>query len=67
MFELDTVKVRSLMFEKNFTTIELVKFANISKQTAAKVIHDGTKVSIKILRKLANAFQVDGNTLILRK
>ena len=67
MFELDAVKIRGLMFEKNFNATELAKIAGFSRLTASKVIRDGAKATFETIRKLADAFQVDGNTLILSK
>lgn len=67
MFEVDAVKVRGLMFENKYNVQDLEKVAGISKVTAAKVIREGTKVTFTTLRKLADAFHVNGNSLILSK
>lgn len=67
MFFIDAEKIRRLMFETKFSTLDLAINAGISTSTAAKVIHDNAKVSVSVLRKLADAFNVDGNTLILNK
>ena len=67
MFEIDAGEVRRLMFATKFSTLDLANNAGISRTTAAKVIRDGAKVNFNIVGKIADALNVDGNNLILRK
>ena len=65
MFEIDAAEIRRLMFATKLNTVELEKKAGISRATAAKVIRDGAKVKFFVIGKIADALNVDGNTLIL--
>ena len=67
MLEIDAEKIRNLMFQSKLSISDLAKAAGISKTTAARVIRNGAKTTFVIVGKLANAFKVDGNVLILTK
>ena len=67
MFELNATEIRRQMFAAIFTSLDLAKSAGVSKGTAAKVLRDGAKATFAVIGKIANALNVDGNTLILRK
>jgi len=67
MFEIDAAEIRRLMFAAKLNTLDLAKVAGVSKGTAAKVLRDGAKATFAVIGKIANALNVDGNTLILHK
>ena len=65
MFELNAAEIRRLMFAAKLNTLDLAEKAGISNSTVSKVIRDGAKVKFFVIGKIADALNVDGNTLIL--
>ena len=66
MFELDTKKIASLMFEKKLTVREVSAQAQLSPTTTSKLIHGKNYSNAKTVGKLAQALGVKGEELILK-
>lgn len=68
LFTIDAGKIRSLMFEHEVSGVyDLARKAKINNLTAARVIKDGTRASLKTVAALAKFFGVNGNDLILKE
>ena len=67
MYELDTQKIASLMFEKALCGRDLAIQAGITPTTASKIIRGTTKSNAKTIGKLAQALGVKGEELILKE
>lgn len=66
MFQLDTVKLRGLIFEKKISASKLAETANLTVKTVSKIIKGG-RANAMTIGKLAAALSVDGEQLILKE
>ena len=66
MFQLDTVKLRGLLFEKKISARKLAENANLTAKTVLKLLHNG-KANFKTIGKLADALNCNGEELILKE
>ena len=64
MFELDTAKIKSLLFARGLTLRGLAQAAKLTETTAAKVVQ-GSKANARTISKLAAALGVKGEDLIM--
>ena len=68
MFEVDTSKVRSLMFEHEVNGVyDLAQKTKLNNTTAARVLKDGATATTKTIAALAKLFGLNGEELILKE
>lgn len=67
MFELDEKKIRGLMIEHELTIRALARKARITEVTASRLSRKGARATARTLGKIAKAFGVNGEELILKE
>ena len=58
MFQLDTVKLRALLFDKKISAAKLAETANLTAKTVSKIIKGG-RANAMTIGKLADALNCD--------
>lgn len=64
MFEIDTQKIASLMFDKQLTVREVSAQARLTPTTTSKLIRGKARPNAKTVGKLAMALGVNGAEII---
>lgn len=67
MFQINSMRIRELVFERGLSIAAFAKQSGLTEITARKVINDGAKVSMKTLGTLAKFFGTTGENLILKE
>lgn len=67
MFELDTGKIASLMFDKQLTVREVSEQARLTPTTTSRLIRGKAKPNAKTVGKLAQALGVNGADIIVKE
>ena len=63
MFQLNTVKLRALLFDKKISAAKLAETANLTAKTVSKIIKGG-RANAMTIGKLADALNCDGEELL---
>ena len=67
MFEVDTRKIASLMFDRQLTVRSVSTIARLTPTTTSKIIRGKVTPNAKTIGKLAQALGVKGEDLILKE
>ena len=67
MFKVNAKKIRALMFAQKVNISELANKAKLQNSSVSKLIADGATANAKTIGKLADAFNCDGEELILKE
>ena len=67
MFEVDDVRIRSLLVGRGLTVTQFAARAGINALTARKMLNSGAKVNIIVIGKVAKFFGVDSNDILKKE
>ena len=65
MFQIDSAKIRNLIFASGLTLKQFALKVGLNERTTGKLTRDGATATAKTISTLAKFFNVDGNDLIL--
>ena len=67
MFKVDSKQVRTLLLKRGLTIKQFADFCGLNFITARRLVHDDAEANIKTLGKIAAAFAVDAENLLLKE
>lgn len=67
MFKVNAKKIRALMFAQKINISELASKAKLQNASISRLMTDGATANAQTIGKLADAFNCDGEELILKE
>lgn len=67
MFKVNAKKIRALMFAQKVNISELANKAKLQNSSVSRLMTDGATANAQTIGKLADAFNCDGEELILKE